>query len=103
MSSRNINGLRYLSTSDPVQGSFGVDSSFNIAVAAIAVDSAPINSEAIIVCATDYVRWDINQTATATSPIIPPGYTALLWNRNEFISFLQLNNPSEVTVYIPRG
>ena len=102
MTTAVLQGARYLGTSDNLNGSFRFGSNIQLSVTNTATTSAGINSDVILLSATDYYRFAINATADATSPILPNTLVSLLWNKGDTLSVISVSGSnSELSIIIP--
>ncbi len=97
-----MQGAVYAGSGQSVQGSFKVKSFSQLAVAAAANTSGAIDSDIVLLVATDYYRLEIDGTADASSMIMPPGMIPLCITKGSTLSVIRLGaDDSEISIIIP--
>jgi len=102
MSTPVMKNVRYKDSCDSVQGSFKYKEHILLAVEDTQNTSSQIDSEIVILSASDYFRCEIGADATAASMMLPPGLTTMLIERGTTISVLRISAAdSEISIIIP--
>jgi len=92
----------YNVSKQPIQGSFKISSSINVAVTDVNSNTGVLGTDLVMISSADYYRMEANAPATIASPLFPPGITPFVIRETDDLNFIRLGSTNfELSVIRP--